>query len=159
MGVIEGGAEDLAAGNILEGRGNPAPNLHLAGIGRLRGAEARQRGAEGADQEDRLDHVAARLFHGERREFAIIQRALGHDPIDTERELFGYLGEREFRNVTIAAALMRQQAMGVLDGASASLDRNIHAQPPLATSRIVRGIATMASSWTSTTSMPRGKHV
>ncbi len=126
MGVIEGRPEDLAARDILEGRGNPPPHLHPAGIDRLGRAEPRQRGAERAHQEDRLDHVAARLLDGKRREFAVIQRAFGHDAIDAEAELFGDLGERHFRNVAIAAALMRQQPMGVLDGALASLDGDIH---------------------------------
>ena len=145
MGVVEGGTENLPARNILEGRGNPAAHLHRAGIDRLGRAEARQRGAEGAHQEDRLDQVAARLLDRERRQFAVVQRALGHDAVDAERELLGDLGERQFGNIAIAAPLMRQQAMGVLDGAFASLDGNIHAQPPL-TSRVVRGIATMESS-------------
>ena len=159
MGVVEGGPENLPARNILEGRGNPAAHLHRAGIDRLGRAEARQRGAERAHQEDRLDHVAARLLDGERRQFAVVQRALGHDAVDAERKLLGDLGQRHLGNVTVAAPLMRQQAMGVLDGAFASLDGNVHAQPPLAASRVVRGIATIASSWTSTTSMPRGNSV
>ena len=57
----------------------------VAGIDRLGRAEARQGGAEGAHQEDRLDHVAARLLDGERRKFAVIQRAFGHHAIDAER--------------------------------------------------------------------------
>ncbi len=127
MGVVEGGAENLAARNILEGRGNPAAHLHPAGIDRLGGAEARQRRAERAQQENRLDHVAARLLDGKRRELAVVQRALGHHAIDGEAELSGNLVQREFGNLTVAAALMRQQAMGVLDGALASLDGDIHA--------------------------------
>jgi hypothetical protein len=127
MGVVEGRTENLAARNILEGRGNPAPHLHPAGVDRLGGAEPRQRGAERAHQENRLDHVAARLLDGKRGEFAVIQRALGHDAVDGEAELFGDLLQRQFGNVAIAAALMRQQPVGVLDGALASLDGDIHA--------------------------------
>src|SRR5258707_14678442 len=99
------------------------------------------------------------LYDRELAALAIVQRPFGHHPVDTKAELFGYLGERNFGNIAIAAALMRQQPMGVLDGAFASLDGDIHVQPPFATSRVVRGIATMASSATSTTSMPRGNSV
>ena len=42
------------------------------------------------------------------------------------RELPGDLVQRHLGNVAIAAALMRQQPMGVLDGALASLDGDIH---------------------------------
>ncbi len=127
MGVIEGGPKNLATRNILEGGGNPSAHLHPASIDWFGRAEARQCGAKRPDQKDRLDHVAARLLDRERRKLAVIQRALCHDAIDAEAKLLGYLREREFRNIAIAAALMRQQTMGVLDGAFASLDGDIHA--------------------------------
>ena len=127
MGVVEGRPEDLAARNILEGRGNPPPHLHLPGVDRLGRAETRQGGAEGADQEDRLDHVATRLLDRQRSELAIVQRAFAHHPIDGKAELAGDLRKREFSNIAIAAPLMREQAMGILDGAFASLDGDIHA--------------------------------
>ena len=126
MGVVEGGPENLAARNVLEGRGDPPPHLHLAGIDRLGGAETRQGGAEGADQEDRLDHVAPRLLDRQRSKLAVVERAFGHDAVDGERQLFRNLGQRNLGNLAIAAALMREQPMGVLDGALASLDRNVH---------------------------------
>src|SRR4029453_10555008 len=126
-GLVEGRPENLAPRDILEGGGNPAAHLHLPGVDRLTGAEARQGRSEGADQEDGLDHVAARLLQRQRRQLAVIERSLRHDPIDAEAELLGYLREREFGNVTIAAALMRQQTVGVLDGSFASLDGHIHA--------------------------------
>src|SRR5712664_243855 len=139
MGVVESRPEHLTTRNILEGRGDPAAYLHPSGIDRLGRTEARQSGAERAQQENRFDHVAARLLDREGCEFAIVQR--------------------DFGNVAITATLVRQQPMGVLDGAFASLDGDIHVQPPFATSRVVRGIATMVSSATSTTSMPRGNSV
>jgi len=80
----------------------------MAGIDRLGGAEPRQSGAERAQQENRLDHVAAGLFYRKCREFAIIERAFGHHAIDRKAELSGNLIERDFGNVTIAAPLMRQ---------------------------------------------------
>ena len=66
MGVVEGRAQHLAAGQILEGRRDAAAQRHRGGVERLGEAEARQRGAIGADQEDRLDQIAARLFDRER---------------------------------------------------------------------------------------------
>ncbi len=156
VGVVEGRPQDLAARNVLEGRGDAPLHPHLAGVDRLGGTEARQRGAEGARQEDRLDQVAARLLDRERRELAVIERALGHDAVDTERELLGYLRQRHLGHIAIAAPLMREQPMGVLDGAFASLDGYIHRSHSLAISPRGARIASMASSWTSTTSMPRG---
>ena len=41
-------------------------------------------------------------------------------------KLLGDLRQRELGNVAVAAPLMRQQPMGVLDGAFASFDGNIH---------------------------------
>jgi hypothetical protein len=127
MRVIEGRTKNLAARDILEGRGNPANDPHAAGIDRLGGTEPRQRGAEGADQEDRLDHVASRLLDGERRKLPVIERALAHDAVDGKAKLLGDLGKRHLRHIAIATALMREQPMGVLDGAFASLDGNVHA--------------------------------
>jgi hypothetical protein len=72
MGVVEGRAEHLTAGNILESRRNPPPHLHRAGVHRLGGTEARQGGAKRAQQEDRLDHVAARLLDGQCGEFTVV---------------------------------------------------------------------------------------
>src|SRR5229473_2637765 len=115
MGVIESGTENLAARNILERRGNPATHLHPGGIDRFGRAEAWQGGAERTDQKDRLDHVAARLLDGERREFAIIERAFSHDAIDGETKLPGDLRERNFGNSVVTAPLMRQQPVGVLN--------------------------------------------
>ncbi len=126
MRVIEGRPEHLSARNVLEGRGNPAAHLHPAGIDRLGRTEPRHCCAECAEQENGLDHVAARLLDGQRRQFAIVQRAFGHDAIDAEAELPGNLIQRDFRDVAVATPFMRQQAMGVLDGAFASLDGDIH---------------------------------
>src|SRR6202043_1221133 len=109
MGVVEGRPEDLAARNILEGGGNPPPHLHPPRVDRLGRAETRQGGAEGADQEDRLDHVATRLLDRQRSELAIVQRAFAHHPIDGKAELAGYLRKPEFSNIGIAAPLMREQ--------------------------------------------------
>ena len=87
MGIVEGGAENLAARKVLEGRRNSPANVHGRGVDWLAGAEARQRRAERAQQEDRLDQVAARLLDRERGQLAIVERTLGHHPVDCEREL------------------------------------------------------------------------
>src|SRR4029077_6661546 len=49
------------------------------------------------------------------------------DAIDAKRKLLGDLVQRDLGNVTVAAPLMREQTMGVLDGALAALDGYIHA--------------------------------
>ncbi len=126
VGVVEGRAEHLAARQVLEGRGDAALDVHRSGIDRLRGAEAGERGAVGADQEDRLDHVAARLLDGERRELAVVERALAHHPIDRERELLGNLLEAELRHGGIAAARRGEQRVRVLDGAFSAFDCDVH---------------------------------
>jgi hypothetical protein len=120
----------LAARQILERRGDTAPDVHGAGVDRLRRAEPRQRGAIRADEEDRLDQVAARLFDRERGQLAVVERALGHHPVAGERELLGNLLEREFGHGRIAAALLRQQPVRVVDGAFAAFDRDIHVSLP-----------------------------
>ncbi len=75
VGVIEGGAEHLAARNVLVGGGDAPFHAHAAGVHRRAVAEAGQGGAEGAHEEDRLDEIAARLLDGERGERAVIKRA------------------------------------------------------------------------------------
>ena len=112
MGVVKGGTENLTAGDVLEGRGNAAAYLHPGGVYRLAGAEPRQRGAESANQEDRLDQIAARLLDRERCKLAVVERAFGHDAVDTERQLLGDLAERDLGNVAIAAPLMRRAGDG-----------------------------------------------
>ena len=87
MGVVEGRAQHLAAGHVLEGGRDAPPHRHPAGVDRQAGGEARQGGAVGAQQEDRLDHVAARLLDRERRQLRIVERAFAHHPGDAEAQL------------------------------------------------------------------------
>ena len=68
VGVVERRPEHLAAGQVLEGRRDAAAQRHRRGVDRFGEAEARQRGAIGAHQEDRLDQVAARLLDRQRRD-------------------------------------------------------------------------------------------
>ena len=126
VGVVEGRAQHLPARQILECRGDAALDVHRSGVDRLRGAEAGERGAVGADQENRLEHVAARLFDGERCELSVIERALAHHTVDRERELFGNLLEAELRHGGIAAARRGEQRVRVLDGAFSAFDCDIH---------------------------------
>ena len=88
--------------------------------------KAGQGGAIGANEEDRLDQITARLFDGERGEVGIIERAFGHDTIDGEAELFADLRHAEVGHARIAAPLFGEPGMGVVDGAFAAFDCNIH---------------------------------
>ena len=74
VGVVEGRSEDLTPGNILESRRDAAGAQHRTGINRPRAAEAGQGRPEGADQEGRLNHVAAGLFYRERCKLAVKKR-------------------------------------------------------------------------------------
>ena len=100
-------------------------------------AEARQRGAIGAHEEDRLDQVAARLHDGERREFLVVERALAHGAVDREAELLDDLVEPQRRHAAVAAAAVGEQRVGIGDGGLAALDGDIHLSPPMM--RVVRG--------------------
>ncbi len=126
MGVVEGRPQHLAAGNVLEGGRDTAGDLHGAGIDGLGGAEARQGGAEGAHEERRLDEIAARLLDGQGREVAVVERALGHDAVDGERQLLADLGGRDFGDGRIAAAVVGEEPVGIVDGAFATLDGDVH---------------------------------
>jgi hypothetical protein len=66
MGVVVGRAQHLAARHVLEGRRDAPLGHHGRRVEGQRIAEARQGRAIGAQQEDRLDQVAARLLDGER---------------------------------------------------------------------------------------------
>src|SRR5690606_6193597 len=53
VGVIKSRPEQLPARHVLERRGQATVELHVRGVDGQTGAEARQRGAIGAQQEDR----------------------------------------------------------------------------------------------------------
>ena len=73
MRVVEGRPQNLPARQILERRADPAVDGHGGGIQRPRRAEAWQRRAIGADQEHRLDQIAARLLDRQGREVTVIK--------------------------------------------------------------------------------------
>ena len=54
------------------------------------------------------------------------QRTLAHHAVDRERELALDLIGRQLRRRAVAAALVREQRVGVADRALAALDRDIH---------------------------------
>ena len=89
-------------------------------------ANTRQRRAIGADQKDRLDQIAARLLDCQRGEVGIVKRAFGHHPVYRQFHLLADLGHRKFRYGWVAAPFLGQPFMGVVDGAFATLDGNIH---------------------------------
>ncbi len=124
--VVEGGAEKLPARQILVGGGDAPLDQHGRRVDGARIAEARQGGAVGAQKEDRLDHVAARLLHSKRCKPRIVKRAFGHDAVDGERKLAGDLFERDGGHIAVAAATVGQKPMRVLDGGFAALDGYIH---------------------------------
>jgi hypothetical protein len=92
--VVEGRAKQLPARQVLVDRRDAPLDQHLAGVHRLRMTKPRQRRPVGAEQEHRLDQVAARLLDRQRRQFRIIERALAHHPVDGKRQLPGNLLER-----------------------------------------------------------------
>src|SRR3546814_13469502 len=75
---------------------------------RFRAGEARQRGAGGAQEEDRLDQIAGSLLDRQRGELLVIQRAFAHHPRHGERQLLANLLDAEFGDAGVAAALDRK---------------------------------------------------
>ena len=90
------------------------------------GAQARQGGAIGADQEDRLDQITARLFDRERRQVGIKKRALGHHPVHGQGQLLADLRDRQYGDRGIAPPLLGQPGMCIVDGAFATFHGHIH---------------------------------
>ena len=125
-------------------------------VERLGIAEARQGGAIGAHQEDRLDQVALRLLDGERGEVAVVERALRHHPVDGEAELLVDLRDGEFRHARIAATRARRSSRWALAMAfSPPLTATYMAQAP-SPMRVERGRAASSVGEQKKTSTPRG---
>ena len=152
MRVIKSRAQHLSAGQILERRGDATAKRHRGGVQRLGEAEPRQRGAIGAHQEDRLDHIPARLFDRKRGDAPIVERPLAHYAVDAERELLGDLRRADLRNLAASAPLVGKQGMRIANGALAAFDRDIHQTPPV--TRIERGRAASSSPATNRRSTP-----
>src|SRR5215467_14270354 len=109
MRVIEGGAEDLSAGQILKGRRDAAADLHARSIDRNTGTETWQGRAIGTQQEDRLDQVAARLLDGKCGKIWIVDGALAHHAVHGEGELLANLCSRQLGHIGCAAPLFSEQ--------------------------------------------------
>jgi len=90
--------------NILEGRGVRRRDLH-PGVSIALGARSAAKWPERAQQEDRLDQVAARLLDRRGLRFAIVQRPFGHH-VDCHRELWIW-ASRNLRTSLIAGDARR----------------------------------------------------
>jgi hypothetical protein len=130
VGVVVGRPQHLAARHVLEGRGDAPLGHHVGRVDGQRIAEARQGRAIGAQQEDRLDQVAARLLDGECGQGAVVAGAFGHHAIDRQPELLVDLVQRELGDGAIAAALVGHEIERMDDRRLAALDRDIHVRPP-----------------------------
>ncbi|MCY1536499.1 hypothetical protein D9M68_719590 [compost metagenome] len=108
VAVVEGRAKQLAAGQVLEGRRDTPAQLHPRGLQRQRGAEARQRGAVGAQQEDRLHQVAGRLLDRQGSQLLVVQRAFAHHPGHGQGHLLAHLLDAQFGDARVATALLGQ---------------------------------------------------
>lgn len=129
--VVVRRTQHLAAGQVLESGGDAAVQRHARGVERHAVAEPRQRRAVGAQQKDGLHHVARGLLDGERGQFGVVDRALGHHAVDRELELLADLAHRQLRRAGVAAALVGQQPVAGEDGGFPALDGNVHLKPPV----------------------------
>ena len=118
----------LAARQVLEGGGDAPVQHHAAGVQRAGGAQARQRGAVGAQQKDSFHQVACCLLDGKGRKLGVVHRSLGHDAVHRQLELLADLRYREFRLCGIAPALAGQQLVAVENGSFSTFDGYVHAQ-------------------------------
>ena len=120
MGVVVGGAEDLAAGHVLEDGGDAALDLHGAGVDGAALGEAGEGGAIGAEEEGGLDEVALGLEDGAGGEFGVVAGAFAHDAVDGAAELGLDLAGVEEGEGGVAAALGGEPGVGGVDGALAA---------------------------------------
>ena len=126
--VVVGGAQHLATRQVLEGGGDTPVQHHAAGVQRAGGAQARQRGAVGAQQENGFHQVACCLLDGKGGQLRVVHRSLGHDAVHRQLELLADLRYREFGLQDIAPALAGQQLVAVENGGFSAFDGYVHAQ-------------------------------
>ena len=126
MGVVVGWAKQLAAGNVFINRGNTPFETHPGGVERLAYRQLRQRGAVGAQQENRFNVIAAGLFQRQRRQFAVGNAAFGHHAIYREVKLLFNLGDAQFGQIGIASASALLQGVGGVDRLLAPFHGNVH---------------------------------
>ena len=126
VGVIEGWPKYLTPGQVFERGRDAARDRHLRGLQGGRGPKARQGRAVGADQKDRLDQIAARLFDRQGGQIGVIQRPLGHHAVHSQSQLLADLRHRQFGHRCIATPLFGQPRMGGINRFFAPFDGNIH---------------------------------
>ncbi len=155
VGVVEGRPQQLTAGEVLERGRQATVELHVRGVDGQAGAEARQRGAIGAQQEDRFDQIARRLLDRQRSQLRVVQRPFAHDPCYRQRQLLTDLLDVEFSDAGVATTPAGQQAVSVIDGLFATLDRDVHQAHSC--TRVLRGKPSSRLPETKNTSSPQGK--
>ncbi len=126
MGIVEGGPEELAAGQVLPCGGNAPQDPHGRGIYRVRGPETRQGRPVGTDKKDGFRQIALRLLDRQRGEFPVVERAFGHDPVHGKPQLSDKLIEAQLGNGRIAAAFPSETFVGGGNGLFPTFDRYIH---------------------------------
>ena len=80
--VIQRRPQNLAARNVLEGRRDAADGEEIRLGDRLGDRQARLRRAVGAQQQNRLVEIAARLGQRQRCQIGLIERGFAHDAVD-----------------------------------------------------------------------------
>jgi hypothetical protein len=130
VGVVVGGAKQLAAGNIFIHRRNAALQAHLRRVDRFADRQLRQRGAVGAQQEDGFDVIAAGLLERQRRQLAVGDAAFGHHPVDGQIQLLFNLGDAQLGKLFIAPSSVRLQAWAAAIAFSPPLTATYISTPP-----------------------------
>ena len=87
MGIVIGRAENLAAGDVLERRGNAAGNAHVLRVDDARVVAALEGGAIGAQQEHGLVRGALALLEGQGRIPLGVEARLAHHAVDEQAHL------------------------------------------------------------------------
>jgi len=126
LGVVVGGAEHLAAGDILERARNATVHAHRIGIQGLGVAKAGQCGAIGAQQKNRLEHVASGLADRHRSQLLVVQRTFLHHACNAQAQLLANLIQRELGCGQIAATRLGEQLQRAGNGLLATFNGNVH---------------------------------
>ena len=154
MGIVVSRAEQLAARQILVDRRDAALDAHPGGVPRHAVGQPWQRGAVGAQQEDRLHQVAAGLFDRQRRQLAVVNAAFGHHPIHRQPQLLFNLLTAQLRLIRVAPPQALLQLMGGGNRLLPSFDRDVHQHT---STSVVRGSAIIFSPQVKIRSIPCGK--
>jgi hypothetical protein len=104
MGVIEGWAQDLAPGNVLEGARDSSFGTHGRGFDGFAIAKALKAGPGRPKEKYGLDQIALGLLDGQGGHLGGVKGALGLDPVHGQRELVLKLGQAYFRKGGVPAS-------------------------------------------------------